>query len=46
MKMFEIVIVLTVFGVLYMEIIEILEKGKHLHADAEQESRRRYHVTS
>lgn len=44
--MFEIVIVLTVLGVLYVEIIEILEKCKHIHADAEQEARRHYQVAS
>ena len=44
--MFEIVLVLTVLGVLYVEIIEILEKCKHIHADAEQEARRHYQVAS
>ena len=37
--MFDIVIGLTVFGVLYMAVIEILEKCEHRHADAEQEAR-------
>ena len=40
--MFEIVMALTVFGLVYVEIIEILEKCKHLHAVAEQEARRHY----
>ena len=42
MKMFEILMALTVFGLLYVEIIEILEKCKHLHAVAEREARRHY----
>ena len=40
--MFEILMALTVFGLLYVEIIEILEKCKHLHAVAEREARRHY----
>jgi hypothetical protein len=44
MKMFEIVIVLTVYGLLYVEIIEILEKCKHLHAATEREAPRHYEV--
>ena len=44
--MFETLIVLTVFGVLYVEIIEILEKCKHLHTDAEEEVHRGYQVVS
>ena len=35
MKMFEVVIGLTVFGVLYLVVIEILEWGERLHFDAE-----------
>lgn len=38
----EILIVLTVFGVLYVGINEILEKCKHLSAHTGQEARRRY----
>jgi len=37
--MFEIVVGLTVFGVLYVAVIELLEKCEHRHADAEQEAR-------
>ena len=33
--MFEIVFGLTVFGVLYVAVIEILEKCERLHVDAE-----------
>jgi hypothetical protein len=39
MKMFEILIGLTAFGVLCVAVIEILEKCEQRHADAEQEAR-------
>jgi hypothetical protein len=44
MKMFEIAIGLTVFGVLYVAVIEILEKCKHRDAHTEQEARLRRQV--
>ena len=39
MSEIEIVIGLTVFGVLYVAVIEILEKCEQRHADTEQEAR-------
>jgi hypothetical protein len=42
MKVFEIVIGLTAFGVLCMAVIEILEKCERQHADAEQMARRHH----
>lgn len=42
--MFEIVIGLTVFGVLLVAVIELLEKCEQRHADAEQEARPHYQV--
>ena len=44
--MYEIVIVLTVFGLLYVEIIETLERCRDLHVEAEQKARRHYQVAS
>jgi hypothetical protein len=44
--MFEILIVLTVIGVLYVEIIEILEKCAQFRSDVEQEVHRDYQVSS
>jgi len=44
MKVFEIVIGLTVFGVLFVAVIELLEKCEQRHADAEQEARPHYQV--
>jgi hypothetical protein len=44
MKVFEIVIGLTVFGVLLVAVIELLEKCEQRHADAEQEARPHYQV--
>jgi hypothetical protein len=41
MTVFEIVISLTAFGVLFVAVIEILEKCEQRHADAEQEARLR-----
>ncbi|MBP1777044.1 MAG: hypothetical protein H6Q86_3054 [candidate division NC10 bacterium] len=37
--MFDTVIGLAVFGVLYVAVIEILEKCEQRHADVEQEAR-------
>ena len=37
--MFEIVIGLTVVGLLFVAVIEILDKCEHRHADAEREAR-------
>ena len=42
--MFEIVIGLTVFGVLCVAVIEILEKCEDRHADAEQEAHPHHQV--
>jgi hypothetical protein len=36
---FEVLIGLTAFGLLYVAVIEILEKCDHRHADAEREAR-------
>ena len=35
---FEVLIGLTAFGLLYVAVIEILEKCDHRHADAEREA--------
>lgn len=44
MTVFEIVIALTVYGVLYVAIIEIVEKCEQHHADADQEALRHRHM--
>ncbi len=41
-QMFEVLILITVFGLLYVEIIEILEKCEHVHAHATREIRSTY----
>jgi hypothetical protein len=40
--MFEVLIFLTVFGLLYVEIIEILEKCEHVHTHVTREIRSAY----
>jgi len=44
MTVFEIVIALTVYGILYVAIIEIVEKCERRHADADQEARPHHQV--
>jgi len=44
--MFETLIAITILGVLYVEIIEILEKCKDFHNQAVQEVHRDYQVAS
>jgi len=44
--MFESVIGLAVFGFLYVEFIEFLEKCEPLHADARLEARRNDQLTT
>ncbi len=41
---FEIVMGLTLFGVLYVAVIELLEKCEHCYADADQEARSHHQV--
>ncbi len=40
--MFEVLILLTVYGLLYIEIIEILEKCEHVRTHAPREIRSTY----
>ena len=42
--MLDIVVGLAVFGILYVAIIEIVEKCEQRHADADQEARPQYEV--
>lgn len=44
--MFEVLIVMTTFGLLYVEIIEILEKCEQGHTDAVQQGYPNYQEAS
>ena len=44
MTVFEIVMGLTLFGVLYVAIIELREKCKQVSADADQDARSHHQV--
>jgi len=44
MTVFEIVMGLTLFGVLYVAIIELREKCKQVYADADQDARSHHQV--